>query len=378
MCVIGSPSQCSRLLEVWLGYPVLWLACRRHVAELHLGSAVELAMGGTKDPGVALFRRLRDQWRSLDINLKDLVLWDWEAASPRLQEIAKEVLDWAQKELAKNTFPRADYKELMELVVVSLGGEVKDFSFKLPGADSNARWMAKTIYVNKMRLLSKVFSMSVEEHRMVEQLSEFVILFYARYWFTTPLACSAAREDLDFINNLQEYRKINSKFFWVVIRSVYNHLWYLCPQLITLALFDKDLESSTKEEMAVALYSIDRAEIQTGKPAYPIIAPGARHNMASLIGPESWLLFDLFDMDGPQDWLLAPAASWHLSPCYRKLEGFAKNMVVVNDLAERGCHLATEFVNRVESEEQRQALFQVVEEFRGRVKDTTKSSLKLC
>ena len=75
---------------------------------------------------------------------------------------------------------------------------------------------------------------------------------------------------------------------------------------------------------------------------------------------------------------MKPAASWHLSPCYRRLEGFAKNMVVVNDLAERGCHLATEFVNRVESEEQRQALFQVVEEFRGRVKDTTKSSLKLC
>ena len=292
--------------------------------------------------------------------------------------MSKVLLQLSSEKPWRKTFFRDDHMELMELDVVRLGGEAEGFSFKLPGADSNARWMAKTIYINKMRLLGKVFPMSVEEQMMVKQLSEFVILFYARFWFTTPLACSAAREDLDFINNLQEYRKINGKFFWDVIKSVYNHLWYLTPQMITLALFDKDLESSSKEEMARMLHSIDRVQIHTGKPTFPIIAPQARYNMASLVGPESWLLFDLFDMSGPQDWLLAPASSWHLSPCFRRLEGFVNNLVVVNDLAERGCHLATEFINRVQSEEQRHALTQVVEEYRGRVKDYTKSSLKLC
>ena len=57
---------------------------------------------------------------------------------------------------------------------------------------------------------------------------------------------------------------------------------------------------------------------------------------------------------------------------------FANNLTVVNDLAERGIHLATEYINRVQSEEQRQALFQVVEEFRDRVQDTGKTNLKLC
>ena len=46
---------------------------------------------------------------------------------------------------------------------------------------------------------------------------------------------------------------------------------------------------------------------------------------------------------------------------------FTRNLTVVNDLAERGIHLATDYIKRVESEEQRAALFQVVEEFRGRV-----------
>ena len=52
-----------------------------------------------------------------------------------------------------------------------------------------------------------------------------------------------------------------------VICVLYNHLWYLTPQLIILALFDKDLE------MAKMLYSIDRVKIQTGKPTFPIISP---------------------------------------------------------------------------------------------------------
>jgi hypothetical protein len=34
---------------------------------------------------------------------------------------------------AKKTFPMYDYKEFMELVVVSLGGKVDGFTFKLPG-----------------------------------------------------------------------------------------------------------------------------------------------------------------------------------------------------------------------------------------------------
>ena len=38
--------------------------------------------------------------------------------------------------------------------------------------------------------------------------------------------------------------------------------------------------------------------------------------------------------------------------------------------------MATEFINRVDSEEQRQALFQVVENNRAMVKNTNKSSLK--
>ena len=103
--------------------------------------------------------------------------------------------------------------------------------------------------------------------------------------------------------------------------------------------------------------------------------------MSTLVSPSSWLVFDLLKLTGPQDWLLSPAATWHLAPEFQQLNIFVGSLVVVNDLAERGIHLATEYISRVESEEQREALFQVVEDFRKRVdfsKGVVKSSLKNC
>ena len=141
----GEHNGACKFLEIWVGKPVLWLACRRHTAELHLGAGVKAITGLTKDPGVALFRRLRDEWYKLDINMDNLDLFDHSSVSADLQREAKEVLVWAEKELEKNTFPRDDWREFMELVVVSLGGYVEGFCFKLPGPDHHARWMSKCI-----------------------------------------------------------------------------------------------------------------------------------------------------------------------------------------------------------------------------------------
>ena len=45
----GREVVACKLLEVWIGQPILWLGCRRHIAELHIGSAVKYVMGVTKD-----------------------------------------------------------------------------------------------------------------------------------------------------------------------------------------------------------------------------------------------------------------------------------------------------------------------------------------
>ena len=84
----------------------------------------------------------------------------------------------------------------MELVVVSLGGNVTNFKFKLPGPDHHARWMSKCLYILKIKLLSNQFKLFEDEIRQVTDLAEFIILFYAKFWFVTPLAKSAPRTDI--------------------------------------------------------------------------------------------------------------------------------------------------------------------------------------
>ena len=71
-------------------------------------------MGVTKDPGMSLFHRLREEWYQLEINYEDLVRFNYSSVSPALEEKAIYFLAWDEMELVKKTFLRDDYKELME------------------------------------------------------------------------------------------------------------------------------------------------------------------------------------------------------------------------------------------------------------------------
>ena len=55
----GAESGACKYIEDWKGSPVLWLACRHHVAELHMSRVVQAVTGNTKDSGLGLFRRLK-------------------------------------------------------------------------------------------------------------------------------------------------------------------------------------------------------------------------------------------------------------------------------------------------------------------------------
>ena len=100
------------------------------MAELHIGTAMKHIMRTTTEPGVKLFRRSRDQWRDIKIDYSQYVLSDFSEAPHGLDEVAREMLTWARERLLQKTFPRDDYKEFMELVVISRGGEVEGFMLK--------------------------------------------------------------------------------------------------------------------------------------------------------------------------------------------------------------------------------------------------------
>ena len=227
---------------------------------------VQTVTGNTKDPGVALFRRLKKEWSELEIDLDNLVIFDIGSLDPKLQGVAQTVLTWATEQQGRSTWPRENYRELLDLLIVTLGGTVPGFSFKMPGADHYARWMSKQIYYLKIRLLSNIFDLSEEEQNQVDQITEFAVLFYIKYWLQTPLPSSAARLDLEFMANMLQYRLTNPTTSFAVLQSCYRHVWYITPQLVTLALADEELEDDIKEQMAKALFSTEREEIVSGTP----------------------------------------------------------------------------------------------------------------
>ena len=110
-------------------------------------------MGKTNDPGVGLFRDFQRDWDNLAINYSNLNLLDYDSLPDWMLKEAKDVLDWANKEYLNNNRPRWDYKELVELLIIYLGGKIYNFKFRITGADHHTRWMFKIIYCLKISLL---------------------------------------------------------------------------------------------------------------------------------------------------------------------------------------------------------------------------------
>ena len=183
-----------RYLELWHETPILWLACRHHILELHIKHVVGLVTGNTKDPGVSLFRRLKSTWHSIEVNYSSLNTFDYTSVPEWMEDQGKRVLVWAEQELQKKTWPRADYQELLQLLIICLGGEIQNFKFRLPGPDHHARWMSKCLYYLKMKLLKKQFMMTEQEQQEVEQITEFLVIFYIKAWFESPLPTSQLSE----------------------------------------------------------------------------------------------------------------------------------------------------------------------------------------
>lgn len=58
---------------------------------------------------------------------------DHSGLSNDLENLASSVIEWGTRILEEDVFPQSDYKELLELTLVYLGGVVYPFSFHKPG-----------------------------------------------------------------------------------------------------------------------------------------------------------------------------------------------------------------------------------------------------
>ena len=131
-------------LQGLLKCPLIFCGCRHHVGELLGKNTYHVIFGKDPAPDVKMFLNIKKFWSMVDT-----------AAAPRLVDIPdekerKELIELLTNLLVKENqkqdlFIRGDYRELCEITLVLLGGELpggKKIVWKKPGATHKARFLA--------------------------------------------------------------------------------------------------------------------------------------------------------------------------------------------------------------------------------------------
>ena len=91
------------------------------------------------------------------------------------EPVAQDLIAWAREQLAVHQ-PRDDYKEMLELAIIILGGDLeRKLKFKLPGALHHARWMSKPLYLMKLYMFRDQLILLDEELAQIVKFFEILL-----------------------------------------------------------------------------------------------------------------------------------------------------------------------------------------------------------
>ena len=358
----GTQNGACVLLEEKMQKKLLYTACRHHISELLLGAAFQAHMPPSSGPEIKLFKRFKLHWGFIN----------HESISSHLElENSAEIISFCEEKLMEN-HPRDDYKELLELTIMCLGGEPqprkgKGKHFMQPGAMHQARWMAKAIYTLKMFLFRDQFKMTRQEENAVREVSLFIVKHYVTYWFQVSSAISAPRLDLELVKTLN---RDDSKASKAALSKLLNHLWYLNNELIALSFFDSNVPSETKSKMV--------ENLKTPRHERQFRAKLLEKNidtcdLSDCVTVDTYFLFETFQFTS--DILKLPVDSWDENDKFIQMKIKLKHLKVVNDTAERGVALMSKFNKLITNdEEQKQYLLKVISAHRQKYTKTVKKS----
>ena len=376
----GSVTAACVTIQQKLGKALLWSACRHHIGEIILTHVFQdLHIEASKSPEVTLFSRFRKHFDLLphtsDQPMSKLDSYLFADAAKDLVTVFKtEVLQKAQSELSVR---RDDYLEFVELCTVFLDGveEGKVVTFKRPGALHKARWMAKLLYSIKICLFEQQIAnlpagTITTKHQVakIRDFVNFVTLVYSAWWMSCNSAVDAPWHDLKLIHSLLQYGAVNSPVAKSALRAFKQHLWYLTGEMVPLALFSLLVPPAERRALADKLLTmkpstpplrpLERFGTGFGKPAFPPEVTEST-TLADLASPDSWHTMHVLQVD--DSFFSEDVESWPSDPAYQASKANVLAINVINDCAERGVKLSSDFLSSARSEEHYQNVLQVVE-----------------
>jgi hypothetical protein len=366
----GRKSGACVLFERMLEKDLLHLACRHHVHEIMLEEVFSLTMGPSSGPDIGLFKRFKSYWPKIAMVDYKPGIQDADVASA-LHDVTGNVSQFCIQQL-EVTQPRDDYRELLELTIIFLGGiPPRGVHFAKPGAMHRARFMARLIYSLKIFAFRTVFKLTPRELQGMKEFCVFGIKHYIKSWFTCRLPTAAPKNDLDLLKSLALDAEDN-RAAQGALKKLTNHLWYLSEKLVALALFDPAVTVEEKKAMVAALEN--EGEEDPGVRVHVNMQSIGAKTLSDFVTKNTRNVFVILDLS--QDFLNEDPYTWESNTAYIAAEEIAKNLSVTNDTAERGVALMNEYNGLLsKTEEQTQFILQVVKEHRRLFPDARKSTV---
>ena len=243
------------LLEQKLDRKLLLFACRHHVYELVLKSVFEAKIHQVStNPDIPLFKIFKENWKNVNHNeiqsYKEVIKTHFKNSE------IESLLQFYGAKLQENIV-RDDYRELIELSILFLGGDVDRRGSKIrpPGPMNQARWMARAIYSLKILLLSSQFKLTKKDKAALLDVCLFIVTSYVKPWMQCILAVKAPYQDLCFLKSIKAYENVDEIVSKAALNKFSQHLWYLIDEVAILSLFDDDVDQEAKEKMVMNLHN---------------------------------------------------------------------------------------------------------------------------
>ena len=368
----------AKILENRLDRKLFYNACRHHIYELIIGSVYTCLFGDSSAPEDAHFKSFKINWPNIDRtqNYQTLnISSDWlkdrsKLVICELQEII------SKKKTTKEVFTRGDYKQCAENALALLGAAPGNFFYYKPGPTSSARWMGQVLYCQKMFMWADQLSYDSDFLAKLHRINLFIALFYVPAWLKCSIGLDAPMNDLTFLQDMISYKEEDPAVADAAFNKLSSHQWYLTEEIVAFSFFSQhsSLTNEIRESMALRLLSI--VPPQKYRRGVPLFKRNIdKHSqLLDFIGPETWFIFETLKLDTA--WLYDLPELWPTYDSFVKGQKFAAYVKVVNDVAERGVKLYSDYAAILtDNEVQRESLLQVVEKHRKQFADFKKSTL---
>ncbi len=234
-----------------------------------------------------------------------------------------------------------------------------------------------------MRCFPRAQSPHRKQVPKIRAFAIFITHIYAKWWLTCEKAVDAAWNDLTLYHHLQAYKAVDEGIATSAIKALERHRWYLTGEMLPLALFSSKVPNDDKRALARAILEHKPADLHMhipeqrfgtgfGKPKFPTLLPTT--SLADLANKDCWLGCTSCTLI--QNYV-SRCEGMGDQCCVQKSEVNVRAMNLVNDCAERGVKLTSDFVAVARKEQHLQNVLQAVERDRNQQPNLRRCKCKL-